>query len=138
MKANKTLQVCKNLKSQSSAYSLIKSLSSNKEPLLLVTLRQLDLYLYGKVIKVTSYIPLNSKNFLKKRKETATKKLSNFAKFQKIRAQFVSGFHLWLFIADFFYLVHTRFNLYNSGICRNKSVFDDAPYTKVNLIKLCI
>ena len=61
MKANKALQVCKNLKSQSSAYSMIKSLSSNKEPLLLVTLHQLDLYLYGKVIKVSYNLkPLNS------------------------------------------------------------------------------
>jgi hypothetical protein len=81
------LQVCKNLKenlnSQSSAYSMIKSFSSNKEPILLVTLHQLDLYLYGKVIKVFSYIPLNSKNFLKKREETTSKKLSNFEKFQK-------------------------------------------------------
>ena len=108
----KALLLCKNLKenlkSQCSAYSMIKSLSSNKEPLLLVTLHQLDLYLYGKVIKVSSYIPLISMNFLKKREETKTKKLSNFAKFQKIRALFVFGFYLWLFIADFFYLVHTR------------------------------
>ena len=78
---------------------MIKSFSSNKEPLLLVTLHQLDLYLYGKVINVSSYIPLNSKNFLKKRGKNKKKQLSNFAKFQKIRAQFVCGFYFRLFIA---------------------------------------